>query len=112
MIHISLAGALNTNPIKLAKKIEGYKKGLLADPYDKAKKATAGLVSKLDLVNFGFKLGAEYTGVKNLTLKPVDALKISGSVEVTINFGMKGIKEFRYLNTGINGALNMRYEWK
>ncbi|MBE3031562.1 hypothetical protein IMK15_06375, partial [Sneathia sp. DSM 16631] len=24
--------------------------------------------AKLDLVNFGFKLGAKYTGVKNLTL--------------------------------------------
>lgn len=44
--------------------------------------------------------------------KPVDALKVSGSVEVPVNFGMKGLKEFGYLNTGIKGALNMRYEWK
>ena len=154
----------------------------VADGYYKA---------KLDLVNFGAKLGAKYTGVKNLTLtadglfagryhsgynqlfkfpayttgyvklhagakydfkllndklvvspegnvtatfdniyaglcepslvlapkvsvsyKPVDALKVSGSVEVPVNFGMKGLKEFGYLNTGIKGALNMRYEWK
>ena len=141
-----------------------------------------------NLVNFGFKLGAKYTGVKNLTLtadgvfagryhslfdktikyttgyvklhtgakydykllndklvvspegnvtttfadiyaglcnpslvlapkvsvsyKPVDALNVSGSVEVPVNFGMKGIKEFEYLNTGIKGAFNMKYEWK
>lgn len=187
-----LADALNSNPVKLAKeKVENYKKGLLADSYDKAKKSTAGLVSKLDLVNFGFKLGAKYTGVKNLTLtadgvfggrhhsaydqllkfpayttgyvklhagakydfkllndklvvspegnvtakftdiyagicnpslvlapkvsveyKPVDALKVAGSVEVPVNFGLNTLGDFGYQSTSIKGALNMKYEWK
>ena len=141
-----------------------------------------------NLVNFGFKLGAKYTGVKNLTLtadgvfagryhslfdktikyttgyvklhtgakydykllndklvvspegnvtttfadiyaglcnpslvlapkvsvsyKPVDALNVSGSVEVPVNFGRTGINDFGYQSTSIKGALNMRYEWK
>jgi len=141
-----------------------------------------------NLVNFGFKLGAKYTGVKNLTLtadgifagryhslfdktikyttgyvklhtgakydfkllndklvvspeanitatfadiyagmvnpslvlapkvsvsyKPVDTLKVSGSVEVPVNFGRTGINEFRYQSTSIKGAFNMKYEWK
>ncbi|WP_375168219.1 hypothetical protein ABZU05_05960 [Sneathia vaginalis] len=141
-----------------------------------------------NLVNFGFKLGAKYTGVKNLTLtadgvfagryhslfdktikyttgyvklhtgakydykllndklvvspegnvtttfadiyaglcnpslvlapkvsvsyKPVDALNVSGSVEVPVNFGRTGINDFGYQITSIKSALNMRYEWK
>ena len=141
-----------------------------------------------DLVNFGFKLGAKYTGVKNLTLtadgvfagrhhslfdktikyttgyvklhtgakydfkllndklvvspeanvtatfadiyagmvnpslvlapkvsveyNPMETLKVSGSVEVPVNFGRTGINEFGYKSTSIKGALNMRYEWK
>ena len=141
-----------------------------------------------NLVNFGFKLGAKYTGVKNLTLtadgvfagrhhslfdktikyttgyvklhtgtkydfkllndklvvspeanvtatfadiyagmvnpslvlapkvsvsyKPVDTLKVAGSVEVPVNFERIGINEFGYQSTSIKGAFNMKYEWK
>ena len=141
-----------------------------------------------DLVNFGFKLGAKYTGVKNLTLtadgvfagrhhslfdktikyttgyvklhtgakydfkllndklvvspeanvtatfadiyagmvnpslvlapkvsveyNPMETLKVSGSVEVPVNFGRTGINEFGYQSTSIKGAFNMKYEWK
>ena len=150
-----------------------------------------GLKAKLDLVNFGFKLGAKYTGVKNLTLtadgvfggrhhsgfsqihkfpayttgyvklhagakydfkllndklvvspegnvtakftdiyagicnpslvlapkvsvsyKPMDALKVAGSVEVPVNFGLNTLGDFGYQSTSIKGALNMKYEWK
>ena len=150
-----------------------------------------GLKAKLDLVNFGFKLGAKYTGVKNLTLtadgvfggrhhsgfsqihkfpayttgyvklhagakydfkllndklvvspegnvtakftdiyagicnpslvlapkvsvsyKPMDALKVAGSVELPINFGLNTLGDFGYQSTSIKGALNMKYEWK
>ena len=149
------------------------------------------LKAKLDLVNFGFKLGAKYTGVKNLTLtadgvfggrhhsaydqllkfpayttgyvklhagakydfkllndklvvspegnvtakftdiyagicnpslvlapkvsvsyKPMDALKVAGSVELPINFGLNTLGDFGYQSTSIKGALNMKYEWK
>ena len=149
------------------------------------------LKAKLDLVNFGFKLGAKYTGVKNLTLtadgvfggrhhsgfsqihkfpayttgyvklhagakydfkllndklvvspegnvtakftdiyagicnpslvlapkvsvsyKPMDALKVAGSVEVPVNFGLNTLGDFGYQSTSIKGALNMKYEWK
>lgn len=178
--------------------------GTLSDALNKAKnnldlekeykekiEATKMFTAKLDLVNFGFKLGAKYTGVKNLTLtadgvfagrhhsgfdqllkypsyttgyvklhtgakydfkllndklvvnpeanvtatfadiyagivnpslvlapkvsveyNPMETLKVSGSVEVPVKFGMKGLKEFEYLNTGIKGAFNMKYEWK
>ena len=141
-----------------------------------------------DLVNFGFKLGAKYTGVKNLTLtadgvfagrhhslfdktikyttgyvklhtgakydfkllndklvvspeanvtatfadiyagmvnpslvlapkvsveyNTMETLKVSGSVEVPVNFGRTGINEFGYQSTSIKGAFNMKYEWK
>ena len=199
---------LESNGIITPKSLyEGYTKsvyGTLSEALNKVKnnldfekeykekiEATKMFTAKLDLVNFGFKLGAKYTGINNLTLtadgvfagrhhsrfdqllkyqayttgyvklhtgakydfkllndklvvspegnvtatfadiyagmvnpslvlapkvsvsyKPVDALKVSGSVEVPVNFGMKGLKEFGYLNTGIKGALNMRYEWK
>lgn len=186
---------------------EGYTKsayGTLAEALNKAKnnldlekeykekvEATKMFTAKLDLVNFGFKLGAKYTGVKNLTLtadgvfggrhhsgfdqllkypsyttgyvklhagakydykllsdklvvspegnvtatfadiyaglcnpslvlapkvsvsyKPVDALKVSGSVEVPVKFELNDFREFVYKNTSIKGSLNMRYEWK
>ena len=44
--------------------------------------------------------------------KPVDTLKVSGSVEVPVNFGRIGINEFGYQSTSIKGAFNMKYEWK
>ncbi|MBE3031555.1 hypothetical protein IMK15_06320, partial [Sneathia sp. DSM 16631] len=40
----------------------------LQKEYKEAIKGAKGVTAKLDLVNFGFKLGAKYTGVKNLTL--------------------------------------------
>ena len=161
------------------------------ETYKEAIKHTKGITAKLDLVNFGFKLGAEYKGVKNLTLtadgvfagryhsgydqllkfpayttgyvklhagakydfkllndklivspegnvtakftdiyaglcnpslvlapkvsveyKPIEELKVKGSVEVPVRFGLNEINEFGYKNTGIKGSLNMRYEWK
>ena len=159
--------------------------------YEEAIKGAKGVTAKLDLVNFGFKLGAKYTGVKNLTLtadgvfggrhhsaydqlfkfpayttgyvklhagakydfkllndklvvspegnvtakftdiyagicnpslvlapkvsvsyKPMDALKVAGSVEVPVNFGLNTLGDFGYQSTSIKGALNMKYEWK
>ena len=48
----------------------------------------------------------------SVSYKPVDALNVSGSVEVPVNFGRTGINDFGYQSTSIKGALNMRYEWK
>ena len=159
--------------------------------YELKLKKYEGLKSKLDLVNFGFKLGAKYTGVKNLTLtadgvfagrhhsgfnqlfkypayttgyvklhtgakydfkllndklvvspeanvtatfadiyagmvnpslvlapkvsveyNPMETLKVSGSVEVPVNFGINTLGDFTFKNTSIKGAFNMKYEWK
>jgi len=187
-----LATKLTDDPVADAKaNVEKYNKNNLEELYKAAKKATAGLVSKVDLVNFGAKLGAKYTGVKNLTLtadgvfagryhssydkifkypayttgyvklhagakydfkllndklvvspegnvtatfadiyagicnpslvlapkvsveyKPIEELKVKGSVEVPVRFGLNEFNEFGYKNTGIKGSLNMRYEWK
>ncbi|WP_375168224.1 hypothetical protein ABZU05_06000 [Sneathia vaginalis] len=173
--------------LELLNDVKSYYKDL----YDEKIKANKFFKAKLDLVNFGFKLGAKYTGVKNLTLtadgvfggkyhssynqlykykafttgyvklhagakydfkllndklvvipegnvtatfvniydgkcspslvlapkvsvsyKPMDALKVAGSVEVPINFGLNTFGDFGYQSTSIKGALNMRYEWK
>ncbi|MBE3031544.1 hypothetical protein IMK15_06260, partial [Sneathia sp. DSM 16631] len=187
-----LETTLTTDPVAGAKKaLEDIKNKFPEELYKAAKKATAGLVSKVDLVNFGAKLGAKYTGVKNLTLtadgvfagryhsaydklfkypayttgyvklhagakydfkllndklvvspegnvtatfadiyagicnpslvlapkvsveyKPIEELKVKGSVEVPVRFGLNEFNEFGYKNTGIKGSLNMRYEWK
>ncbi|MDK9582326.1 hypothetical protein QQA44_05790 [Sneathia vaginalis] len=161
------------------------------DFYNKFVKSISRFKAKLDLVNFGAKLGAKYIGVKNLTLtadgvfagryhskynqllkfpgyttgyvklhagakydfkllndklvvspegniiatfadiyagicdpslvlapkvsleyKPIEALKVKGSVEVPVKFGLNEFREFVYKNTSIKGTLNMRYEWK
>ena len=177
------------NALELVNKYNDFdfaKKG-----YEEAIKGAKGVTAKLDLVNFGFKLGAKYTGVKNLTLtadgvfggrhhsaydqllkfpayttgyvklhagakydfkllndklvvspegnvtakftdiyagicnpslvlapkvsvsyKPMDALKVAGSVEVPVNFGLNTLGDFGYQSTSIKGALNMKYEWK
>ena len=178
---------------KYGKALEKVKKNNLdlQKEYKEKVEATKMFTAKLDLVNFGFKLGAKYTGVKNLALtadgvfagrhhsgfdqllkypsyttgyvklhtgakydfkllndklvvspeanvtatfadiyagmvnpslvlapkvsveyNPMETLKVSGSVEVPVNFGRTGINEFGYQSTSIKGALNMRYEWK
>ena len=163
----------------------------IQDSYNRFVKSISRFKAKLDLVNFGAKLGAKYTGVKNLTLtadgvfagryhskynqilkfpgyttgyvklhagakydfkllndklvvspegnitatfadiyagicdpslvlapkvsleyKPIEELKVKGSVEVPVKFGLNEVREFGYKNTGIKGTLNMRYEWK
>ncbi|MBE3031513.1 hypothetical protein IMK15_06055, partial [Sneathia sp. DSM 16631] len=48
----------------------------------------------------------------SVSYKPMDALKVAGSVEVPVNFGLNTLGDFGYQSTGIKGALNMRYEWK
>ena len=163
----------------------------IQDSYNKFVKNISRFKAKLDLVNFGAKLGAKYTGVKNLTLtadgvfagryhskynqllkfpayttgyvklhagakydfkllndklvvspegnitatfadiyagicdpslvlapkvsleyKPIEELKVKGSIEVPVKFGLNEFREFGYKNTSIKGTLNMRYEWK
>ena len=163
----------------------------IQDSYNRFVKSISRFKAKLDLVNFGAKLGAKYTGVKNLTLtadgvfagryhskynqllkfpgyttgyvklhvgakydfkllndklvvsleenitatfadiyagicdpslvlspkvsleyKPIEELKVKGSIEVPVKFGLNEFREFGYKNTGIKGTLNMRYEWK
>ncbi|WP_375168102.1 hypothetical protein ABZU05_04600 [Sneathia vaginalis] len=42
----------------------------------------------------------------------MDALKVAGSVELPINFGLNTLGDFGYQSTSIKGALNMKYEWK
>lgn len=55
---------------KYGKALEKVKKNNLdlEKEYKEKVEATKMFTAKLDLVNFGFKLGAKYTGVKNLTL--------------------------------------------
>ena len=163
----------------------------IQDSYNRFVKSISRFKAKLDLVNFGAKLGAKYTGVKNLILtadgvfagryhskynqllkfpgyttgyvklhvgakydfkllndklvvspeenitatfadiyagicdpslvlapkvsleyKPIEELKVKGSIEVPVKFGLNEVREFGYKNTGIKGTLNMRYEWK
>ena len=48
----------------------------------------------------------------SLEYKPIEELKVKGSIEVPVKFGLNEFREFGYKNTGIKGALNMRYEWK
>ena len=48
----------------------------------------------------------------SLEYKPIEALKVKGSVEVPVKFGLNEFREFVYKNTSIKGTLNMRYEWK
>lgn len=48
----------------------------------------------------------------SLEYKPIEELKVKGSVEVPVRFGLNEFNEFGYKNTSIKGALNMRYEWK
>ncbi|WP_288847703.1 hypothetical protein [uncultured Sneathia sp.] len=175
---------------KALEKVKKYNLDL-EKKYKEKVEATKMFTAKLDLVNFGFKLGAKYTGVKNLTLtadgvfagrhhsgfnqlfkypsyttgyvklhtgakydfkllndklvvspeanvtatfadiyagmvnpslvlapkvsveyNPMETLKVSGSVEVPVNFGRTGINEFGYQSTSIKGAFNMKYEWK
>ena len=184
---------LKTDYLKAQNALKQYKKALDFKELHKTfvENAKEFGKAKLDLVNFGAKLGAKYTGVKNLTLtadglfagryhsgydqilkypsyttgyvklhagakydfkllndklvvspegnvtatfdniyaglcepslvlapkvsvsyKPVDALKVAGSVEVPVKFGLNDLKEFSYQSTGIKGSLNMRYEWK
>ncbi|WP_439932214.1 hypothetical protein [Sneathia vaginalis] len=166
---------------------ENYSK----NKYNEAINTLSEYKAKIDLVNFGFKLGTKYTGVKNLTLtadsvfagrhhsgydqllkfkpyttgyiklhtgakydfkllndklvvspeanatttfadiyagtvnpslvlapkvsveyNPIETLKVSGSVEVPVKFGLNQFEEFGYRSTSIKGALNMKYEWK
>lgn len=183
-------GKINSEYGKALKVVKKYKKASTQKEIYTSFINKYGL-EKQDLVNFGFKLGAKYTGVKNLTLtadsvfgvrhhsgfnqllkypsytigyvklhagakydykllsdklvvspegnvtatfadiyaglcnpslvlapkvsvsyKPVDALKVSGSVEVPVKFELNDFREFVYKNTSIKGSLNMRYEWK
>ena len=183
-------GKINSKYGKALKVVKKYKKASTQKEIYTSFINKYGL-EKQDLVNFGFKLGAKYTGVKNLTLtadgvfggrhhsgfnqllkypsytigyvklhagakydykllsdklvvspegnvtatfadiyaglcnpslvlapkvsvshKPVDALKVSGSVEVPVKFELNDFREFVYKNTSIKGSLNMRYEWK
>ncbi|WP_288892119.1 hypothetical protein [uncultured Sneathia sp.] len=166
---------------------ENYSK----NKYNEAINTLSEYKAKIDLVNFGFKLGTKYTGVKNLTLtadgvfagrhhsgydqllkfkpyttgyvklhtgakydfnllnnklvvspeanvtatfadiyagmvnpslvlapkvsveyNPMETLKVAGSVEVPVKFGLNQFEEFGYRSTSIKGALNMKYEWK
>ena len=184
---------LNTDYLQAQKALKDYKKALdIKEEYKNfVERYKEYGNAKLDLVNFGAKLGAKYTGVKNLTLtvdgvfagryhsgynqlfklpayttgyvklhagakydfkllndklfvspegnvtttfadiyagicnpslvlapkvsveyKPIEELKVKGSVEVPVRFGLNELNEFRYKNTGIKGSLNMRYEWK
>ena len=43
---------------------------------------------------------------------PMETLKVSGSVEVPVNFGINTLGDFTFKNTSIKGAFNMKYEWK
>lgn len=183
-------GKINSEYGKALKVVKKYKKASTQKEIYTSFINKYGL-EKQDLVNFGFKLGAKYTGVKNLTLtadgvfggrhhsgfdqllkypsyttgyvklhagakydykllsdklvvspegnvtatfadiyaglcnpslvlapkvsvsyKPVDALNVSGSVEVPVKFELNDFREFVYKNTSIKGSLNMRYEWK